>query len=212
MKCTVSKMYNWNWKIKINKCLVKVTSKHVSTSFIVKFRAPKISLQLTTIGEVGFSQFAKVPMKILWFLRNQSFINQVIETNSFKSKTEKNAFQFFHNKKDKWLLEVRYILIYLLWDFLKTWVTMTFKSLQWSWLYLVWLQDQLRGGRALDVFRRPRLVSYGSVQPVGHLWTPLPLQNRDLEYILHVCKKLVLKKKWGYLSELAINGRECLLL
>lgn len=57
------------------------------------------------------------------------------------------------------------------------------------------LQDQLCGGRALDVFRRPRLVFYGPVQPAGHLWTPLPLQNRELEYILHVCKKLVLKKK-----------------
>lgn len=43
-----------------------MTSKRMSTLFIVKFRAPKISLQLTTIGEAGFFfQFAKVPMKIL---------------------------------------------------------------------------------------------------------------------------------------------------
>lgn len=31
-----------------------MTSKRMSTLFIVKFRAPKISLQLTTIGEAGF--------------------------------------------------------------------------------------------------------------------------------------------------------------
>ena len=53
---------------------------------------------------------------------------------------------------------------------------------------------------------------YGSVQPVGHLWTPLPLQNRVIGYILVLHKKVVLKNKQDYLSELAINGRESVLL
>lgn len=52
---------------------------------------------------------------------------------------------------------------------------------------------------------------HGSVQPVGHLWTPLPLPHRVIGYILLLCKK-VLKNKQDYLRELAINGREGVLL
>ena len=37
---------------------------------------------------------------------------------------------------------------------------------------------------------------------------PLPLQNRVIGYILLLRKKVVLKNKQDYLSELAINGRE----
>lgn len=53
---------------------------------------------------------------------------------------------------------------------------------------------------------------YGSVQPEGHLWTPLPLYNRVIGYILLLRKKVVLKNKQDYLSKLAINGRKSVLL
>lgn len=64
-----------------------------------------------------FPQFSRVPMKILWFLRNHNVLTSYKEFQKLKIK-----FYYFIVKK-RWVgvgCEVR--LIYLPWNFLKVWV------------------------------------------------------------------------------------------
>lgn len=133
---------------------------------------------MKTIGAVGFS-VCKGSSK---FLRNHIiYINQVTETNSFKSEILKNPLLFNNIKISG--CEAYFNKFALRWSG---------PSKVCNGLSHIKYEPRTNSivGRALGTSRMPRVVSYTSVQPMrpphGSLCLP---QYRDLEYMPHCSKR-----------------------